>query len=111
MRRLDYSGFFFRHATNLTKNFKWNGAIGFFNDIYLCLSVSVLLNLDFAYMPFSTFALAFNSVLTIICALSLGLITGLIVYSLKKHWIKAVLGYNKCIQEMNEDSESTNQEK
>ena len=62
--------------------------IQFFNEIYLCLSISVFINFyNFSEaLRFDTVAHTFNSIFTLVLAISLILIPCVIVCALAKHW-------------------------
>ena len=74
-----------RFAKEWTDNFKWNGLIQFFNETYLPLCIVVFFNrdsLDFV----TSWALATNSVVAIVAALSLIVVPVVILYKIKKQY-------------------------
>ena len=62
--------------------------IRFFNEIYLCLSISVFINFyNFSEaFRFDTVAYTFNSIFTLVLAISLILVPCVILYALAIHW-------------------------
>ena len=75
-----------------TDYFAWNGTIQAYNEVYLCLCISVFFNTytGINLEQFSTYGLALNSVLTIIFGLSLVMVPIAIVFILKKTWCKCI---------------------
>ena len=62
--------------------------IQFFNEIYLCLSISIFINFyDISEaFRFDTAANTFNSIFTSVLAISLILVPCIILYALTRHW-------------------------
>ena len=81
-----------KYARNFKAKIKWNGAIQFFNELYLCLSVSVAINMLYneEALQFDTFGHIFNSLFAIASAVSLIIVPCIICYALVKYWAPAI---------------------
>ena len=87
-------------ANSWTSAFKWNGAIQFFNESYLCICISVFFNIqrkkdeDGSWgqgtsIEFSGLAISINSSLAILSGASLILVPLVNLYALKKYYCKS----------------------